>query len=210
MDEVIGRLFLINYSLGTNSTVKPFKQLGVAKSTIYKVLQSLENWWDTEKQLASGRPAVNLTKGKRKQLVNAAMDSDRVSLTKNANKFGVHQIYVQREGLKYYKRKFTKVDFWEGQRPDSRSLVGNSWPWWLKKPATTVQAVMDVESYFINIRLLEDFFWFPERHIGARMTIAGCGWKLLFARLRVSLPSHDNHTCERKWRFMAVRVNSIA
>ena len=47
-------------------------------------------------------------------------------------------------------------------------------------------------------------------HIGARMTIAGCGWKLLFARLRVSLPSHDNRTCERKWRFMAVRVNSIA
>ena len=30
------------------------------------------------------------------------------------------------------------------------------------------------------------------------MTIAGCGWKLLFARLRVSLPSHDNRTCERK------------
>ena len=47
-------------------------------------------------------------------------------------------------------------------------------------------------------------------HIGARMTIAGCGWKLLFARLRVSLPSRDNRTCERKWRFMAVRVNSIA
>ena len=48
------------------------------------------------------------------------------------------------------------------------------------------------------------------RHIGAMMTIAGCGWKLLFARLRVSLPSHDNRTCEQKWRFMAVRVNSIA
>ena len=32
------------------------------------------------------------------------------------------------------------------------------------------------------------------------MTIAGCGWKLLFALLRVSLPSHDNRTCERKWR----------
>ena len=45
MDEVIGRLYLIiiNYSLGTNSTVKPLKLLGVAKPTIYKVLQSLEN-----------------------------------------------------------------------------------------------------------------------------------------------------------------------
>ena len=39
------------------------------------------------------------------------------------------------------------------------------------------------------------FFWQqlmldhgPTQHIGARMTIAGCGWKLLFARLRVSLP----------------------
>ena len=64
----------INYSLGTNSTVKPFKPLGVAKSTIYKVLQNLENWSNREKQLASGRPAVNLTKGKRKQLVNAQLD----------------------------------------------------------------------------------------------------------------------------------------
>ena len=36
MDEVIGRLsFWINYSLGTISSVKPFKQSEVAKSTIY-------------------------------------------------------------------------------------------------------------------------------------------------------------------------------
>ena len=34
MGEVVGRIFLIYYSLGTNSTVKSFKQLGVAKSTI--------------------------------------------------------------------------------------------------------------------------------------------------------------------------------
>ena len=47
-------------------------------------------------------------------------------------------------------------------------------------------------------------------HIGARMTIADCMWKLLFARLRVSLPSHDNRTCERKWLFMALLVTSIA
>ena len=91
MDAVIGRIFLVNYSLGTNSTLNPFKQFVVAKSTIYN-LQSLENWLDKEKQLASGRPAVNLTKGKRKQLVNEAMDNDWVILTKNANKLGVHQI----------------------------------------------------------------------------------------------------------------------
>ena len=84
VDEVIGRLFLINYSLGTNSIVKPFKQFGVAKTTIYKVLQKLENRGATEKQLASGRPVVNLTKGKRKQLVNVAMNNDQVSLTRNA------------------------------------------------------------------------------------------------------------------------------
>ena len=34
--------------------------------------------------------------------------------------------------------------------------------------------------------------------------------EIAIARLRVSLPSHDNRTCERKLRFMAVRVNSIA
>ena len=51
MGEVIGRLYLINYSLGTNSTVKPLKLLGVAKPTIYKVLQSLENWRETENNL---------------------------------------------------------------------------------------------------------------------------------------------------------------
>ena len=49
-------------------------------------------------------------------------------------KLGVHQICVRRvlkwEGLKYYKRKFTKfkaADSWEGRRPNSRSLVGSSW-----------------------------------------------------------------------------------
>ena len=84
-----------NYSLGTNSTVKPFKQLGVAKSTVYKVLQNLENRGATEnKQLATGRSAVKLTKGKRKQPVNAAMDNDPLSLTRFAKKVGVHQIYV--------------------------------------------------------------------------------------------------------------------
>ena len=88
MDEVIGRLLLINYSFGTISTVKPFKQLVVAKSTVYKVLQNLENWGAPQKQLASGRPAVKLTKGKGKQPVNAEMDNDRVSLTKNAKKIG--------------------------------------------------------------------------------------------------------------------------
>ena len=171
MDIVIGRLFLINYSLGTNSTVQPYKQLGVAKSTIYKVLQNLENWGATEKRLASGRPAVNLTNGVRKQLVNAAMtmiESVWQNMPKNLE---VHQIYVQRvflwDGLKYYKRKFTKADFWEDQRPYGTSLVGSSRPGWLKEPTPTVQAVMDGESYFNNIRLLEDFFWFPERK-GAR------------------------------------------
>ena len=49
MDEVIRQIFLLNFSLCTDSTVKPFKQLGVAKSTIYKVLQNLENRGATEK-----------------------------------------------------------------------------------------------------------------------------------------------------------------
>ena len=86
-----------NYSLGTNQFHCQTLQarLEVAKFTIYEVIQSLGNWWDTEKQLASGRPAVNLTRGKRKQLVNAAKDDDS-QLDKNANKLGVHQIYVQR------------------------------------------------------------------------------------------------------------------
>ena len=78
MDEVIERFFLFNYSLGTYSTtVKPFKQLGAAKSMIYKVLQNLENQGATGKQLASGRPAVKLTKRKRKQLqCGNAMDTE--------------------------------------------------------------------------------------------------------------------------------------
>ena len=86
-------------------------------------------------------------------------------------KLGVHQIYVRRvfkwEGLKCCKRKFTKADFWKRQRPDSRSLVGSSWPWWLKKPTTTDQAVMDGESFFINTRLLDNFSWVSEKK-GAR------------------------------------------
>ena len=64
---------------------KILQAVGVAKSTIYKVLQYLESRGVTEKQFARGRPAVKLTKGKRKHFVNAVMDNDQVSLTKIAN-----------------------------------------------------------------------------------------------------------------------------
>ena len=43
-----GRFSPINLLLGTNSTVKRFKQLEVAKFTIYKVLHNMENWGATE------------------------------------------------------------------------------------------------------------------------------------------------------------------
>ena len=78
MVEVFGRLFQLNYSLGTNSTVKPFRQLamGVAKSMIYKVLQNLENRGTPEKQVRSGWSPGELTKRKRKELFNATMDND--------------------------------------------------------------------------------------------------------------------------------------
>ena len=109
---IVGWLYLLKYSHGKNSTVKPFKQLGVAKSMIYQVLQNVDNRGATEKQLAYGWSIVRLTKRKREQDVNAAMDKSGVSQAKNAKKFGVYQIYVQRafkwEGLKYYKRKLPK------------------------------------------------------------------------------------------------------
>ena len=60
---------------------------------------------------------MKLTKGKRKQLVNAAMDNDRVSLTKNAKKnweltrFMFGECLNENPGLKYCKRKFTKAEF---------------------------------------------------------------------------------------------------
>ena len=39
-------------------------------------------------------------------------------------------------------------------------------------PKTTVQAVMDGESYFMNIRLLEElFFLFPERKVPGTLEI---------------------------------------
>ena len=105
------------------------------------------------------------------------------------------------EGLKYYKRKFTKADFWKGLRPDSRSLVGSSWPWWLKRPTTTVQAVMDGESYFINIRLfnLEDFFGFAERK-GAR-DVGNPSW----LREELQITPGERSPCERWTRMLSGR-----
>ena len=63
---------------------------------IYQVLQNVDNRGTTEKQLAYGWSIVRLTKRKREQDVNAAMDKSGVSQTKNAKTFGVYQIYVQR------------------------------------------------------------------------------------------------------------------
>ena len=159
---IVGWLYLLKYSHGKNSTVKPFKQLVVAILMIYQVLQNVDNRGASEKQLAYGWSIVRLTKRKREQDVNAAMDKSGVSQTKNAKKFGVYQIYVQRvfkwEGLKYYKRKLPKSSSWEGCRLESR--VGSSWSGRLQSPSATVQAVMDDESYFTKIQPWEVFFFF--------------------------------------------------
>ena len=86
-----------SYSIirSAETPVKFFYQLEVFKSMIYQGRVNLENREATEKQLASGWPAVQLTKGKRKQLAIVAMDNDPVCLTINAKKLGVHQIKVQ-------------------------------------------------------------------------------------------------------------------
>ena len=123
-------LFLLNYSLGTSSTVKILQGSWGGQIYDFQGSSELGDLRRHRKLLANGWPAVKLTKGTRNSLVHEAMDNDLVSLTKNAKNLGVYQIYVQRvfkwEGLKYKKRKFTKVDSWLGRRPDRRSLVGRS------------------------------------------------------------------------------------
>ena len=57
-------------------------------------------------------------KGKRKQLVNAAIDNDRVSLTKNAKKLGVHQIYVQMRRAEVVQKKIYQSGLL--RRPETR------------------------------------------------------------------------------------------
>ena len=116
MDEVIGRLFLLNYLLGTNSTVKPFQQLGVAKSTIYKVLQNLANWGATGKQICKWAACGEAHQEDEKAACQCGNGQwwSQLDKKKNAEKMGAHEICVQRvfkwEELKYYKRKFPKAD----------------------------------------------------------------------------------------------------
>ena len=62
-----------------------------------------------ERKEGSGRPAMKMTDGKRRKLVQAAKDEEGVSTRKLASKFGVHHSYVSKvlkeEGLTFYVRR---------------------------------------------------------------------------------------------------------
>ena len=78
------------------------------------------------------------------------------------------------EGLKCYKRKFTKANSRKSQRPDSRSLVGSSCMIRMAaKPSTTGWCAI-----FHNITTFERVFWISQRCQG--------GWKTRLTQRRIA------------------------
>ena len=156
-------VFGINYSLGTNSTGKPSSSWEWPNLRFTRFFRT----WRTEGPQKNNLQADGLQwispRGRGSSLSMrqwTMIEAARQKCQKTGSSPDLCSESVKMKRAEILQRKFTKADFWEGQRPDSRSLVGSSWTWWLKKPTTTVQAVMNGESYFINIQLWEDFFDF--------------------------------------------------
>ena len=93
---------------GVAHTVNYFSKLGIARSTLYKIIKTFQERKTTERKVGSGRKAEKLTPQKRKRLVMAATDKCGVSQAKLALKFGVHKSYIHKvlkKGCKNYSRE---------------------------------------------------------------------------------------------------------
>lgn len=148
--DLIVQFYELHKSLGEKYTVKHFKDLGVARSSIYKIIRTYQDRKTTERQPGSGRPALKLTPQRRKRLVKAAKDKGGVSQAQLGQKFDVHQTYIgkvlKKEGLRYFKRK--KAPEWTPEKEERQKRCCRRLTRTVCKPSTTVEVVMDDESYF--------------------------------------------------------------
>ena len=140
--DLVVHFYKAHSDRGVACTVNHFSKLGIARSTLYKIIKTFQERKTTERKVGSGRKAEKLTPQKRKRLVMAATDKCGVSQAKLALKFGVHKSYIHkvlkiRRMQTLQERKSTRM--FCGERIEAEKVLQ---PWMLSMD------VMDDEAYF--------------------------------------------------------------
>ena len=91
-------------------TVKHFLEKGLPRSTIYSVLEHVDNNLGPQRKKGSGRKAIKIDKANIRRLKSMMDHKDGVSQRQAGRKFGIAQSYVShilstKTEIKYYKKK---------------------------------------------------------------------------------------------------------
>ena len=92
--ERIYHFFLENKSKGKTFTVDHFQAEGVAKSTIYDIIERAENEFGPERRAGSGRIPQIMTKTNLSKIKKIFDHKDSISQTQAARQFNCHQTYI--------------------------------------------------------------------------------------------------------------------
>lgn len=102
--------YRMHMNLGKLFTVNHFREEGMPKATIYRMLNDYEKGLPAERKPGSGRKAKKATPKMMKQLTKAFDGSDKISIRQAASKFGIskswlHEALCTKTAIRYRKKQ---------------------------------------------------------------------------------------------------------
>lgn len=147
---VIGKFYESNRDMGKRYTVDHFQRMKVPLSSIYDVIQRVENNISLQRRPGQGRVPKLMTKTKVNQLIKKVDGRKGISQIKLALNYGIDRSYIskilKKNGVNYFKRQ-TKPKQTEKQKQVIKTriikLSKNQF-----RPTNGMDIIMDDESYF--------------------------------------------------------------
>ena len=149
--ELIGSFYKAHWSKGKSFTYKHFQQMGISKTTLYRVMEKLDKGESLTREAGSGRKAKKMTPEDISKLKRYMKESIGASQRKAARKFGVSLSYINKilstkTKLRYRHRKRVPAAT-EDQKIKQKTRCGKLRRS-VMKPTGKTQIIMDDESYF--------------------------------------------------------------
>jgi transposase len=147
---IVGQFYSENKSFQKSYTWKHFRALGLKRSFVYDVMQSVDNKKSLIRKPGSGRPAVKMNKKRIKELCSKVDGKLGISQAKLGMKYNCSQQYISHVlskcGIKYRKRKIKPKTTEEQKVRQKQRLLKLSKTYF--RPKNGISVVMDDESYF--------------------------------------------------------------
>jgi len=106
---IVAKFYESHKELGKAYTVRHFREMGVSDSTVYNIIQRVENGQAMDRTPGFGRCRYKLTNGQVEKILTMAEEQIGSSQRVIARKFGISQRYVgkliKKSGMKYKKRE---------------------------------------------------------------------------------------------------------